>query len=291
MSNESETTLAGPVEAEGDLLLEAEAVTASAGGTEILRGVDVELRRGELVAVLGPNGAGKSTFARVACGLMKPTGGAVTWGGRPLAELKGRRLARLRAFVPQRAQVPAGVTVEDAVRIGRSSHLKPLQGLTAEDRAAIEGALVRANIESFRDRLLTTLSGGELQRVQIAVGLAQEAPALVADEPTAQLDLGATAEVSKLLRELVDQGMGVLLIVHDLALAAAIADRVMVISNGRSIATGTPFEVLKKELIADVWGVEAELVRRDGRSALHVGWLDRAGGAVDGGSSAGSSVD
>lgn len=259
------------------LLLEAENVTASAGGTEILKGVDVNLGRGELVAVLGPNGAGKSTFARVACGLMKSSGGSVNWGGRNLADLKGRQLARIRAFVPQRAQVPAGVTVEDAVQIGRSSHFKPLQGLSSEDRDAVEAALAKARIESFRDRLLTTLSGGELQRVQIAVALAQDAPALVADEPMAQLDLGATAEVSKLLRELVGHGMGVLLIVHDLALAAAIADRVTVISDGRSIATGTPPEVLKQQLIAEVWGVEAELVQREGRSALHVEWLDRAG--------------
>lgn len=259
------------------LLLEARGVTASAGGTEILEGVDLELGRGELVAVLGPNGAGKSTFARVACGLMKPSGGTIVWDGRDLAGLKGRELAGIRAFVPQRAQVPTGVTVEDAVRIGRSSHIKPFQGFTGADREAIEAALAMARIEQFRDRMLDTLSGGEMQRVQIAVGLAQEAPALVADEPTAQLDLGATAEVSRLLRELVDRGMGVLLIVHDLALAAAIADRVTVISDGRSIATGTPSEVLTEKLIAEVWGVDAELVRREGRSALHVGWLDRAG--------------
>lgn len=267
---------AGPIE-RGAALLDAKGVTASAGGTEILKGVDVELASGELLAVLGPNGAGKSTFARVACGLMKPSGGSIAWAGRNLRDLKGRDLARIRAFVPQRAQVPTGVTVEDAVRIGRSSHLRPLQGFTAEDRQAIESALSMARIDGFRDRMLDTLSGGEMQRVQIAVGLAQEAPALVADEPTAQLDLGATAEVSKLLRELVEHGIGVLLIVHDLALAAAIADRVTVISEGRSIATGTPSEVLTKELIAEVWGVEAELVRREGRSALHVGWLDRAG--------------
>ena len=252
-------------------------MTASAGGVEILKGVDVDLRSGELVAVLGPNGAGKSTFARVACGLMKSNGGSIAWAGRELTGLKGRELARIRSFIPQRAQVPTGVTVEDAVRIGRSSHLRPLQGFTAGDRTAIESAMTRARIGGFRDRMLDTLSGGELQRVQIAVGLAQEAPALVADEPTAQLDLGATAEVSKLLRDLAGQGMGVLLIVHDLAVAAAIADRVTVISEGRSIATGDPYEVLTSELIADVWGVEAELVSRDGRSALHVGWLDRAG--------------
>jgi iron complex transport system ATP-binding protein len=182
----------------------------------------------------------------------------------------------MRAFVPQRAQVPNGVTVRDAVRIGRSAHLKPLQGFTAEDREVIASSIVRVGMEGFEDRLLATLSGGEMQRVQIAVGLAQGAPVLVADEPTAQLDLGATASVSRLLRELVSDGLGIVLIVHDLALAAAVADRVVVMSEGRTTATGTPSEVLQSQLIADVWGVEAELVRHQGRSGLHVEWLDQA---------------
>jgi len=176
--------------------------------------------------------------------------------------------------VPQRAQVPNGVSVHDAVSIGRSSHLKPFQSFSKEDRDEIEASLARAKMSGFEDRQLSTLSGGEMQRVQIAIGLAQGAPVLIADEPTAQLDLGATAAVSKLLRDLVSDGLGVVLIVHDLALAAAIADRVLVISQGRSIATGTPREVLTPQLISEVWQVEAELIEHDGRSALHVEWLE-----------------
>jgi len=255
-------------------LLEARDVRVTIGGEDILASASLTLGRGELLAVVGPNGAGKSTFARAFCGLRRPDGGEVLWKGVPLARLRGRQLARVRAYVPQRAQVPTGVTVEAAVRIGRSTHLKPLQGLTAEDRAVVEESIARARMQGFEDRDLSTLSGGEMQRVQIAIALAQGAPVLVADEPTAQLDLGATAAISKMLRELVAAGMGVVLIVHDLALAAAIADRVVVMSHGRSIATGTPNEVLTSQLIGDVWGVEAELVHREGRSALHVEWLD-----------------
>jgi iron complex transport system ATP-binding protein len=257
-------------------LLEARAVEVEIGGNAILTGADLSLEPGELLAVVGPNGAGKSTFARAFCGLRRPTAGTVRWSGTDLKELKGRELSRLRAFVPQRAQVPNGVTVTDAVRIGRSAHLKPLQGFTSEDREAIAAAISRTGMDGFEDRLLATLSGGEMQRVQIAVGLAQGAPVLVADEPTAQLDLGATASVSRLLRELVADGLGIVLIVHDLALAAAIADRVVVMSDGRTTATGPPSEVLQSQLIADVWGVEAELVRHEGRSALHVEWLETA---------------
>jgi iron complex transport system ATP-binding protein len=255
-------------------LVAAEGVEVTIAGTEILRGADLTLMPGELLAVIGPNGAGKSTFARAVCGLQKRTAGTVRWSGRDLSTLKGRELARLRAFVPQRAQVPNGVTVGDAVRIGRSSHLKPLQGFTAEDREVITSSLERARMTGFEDRLLSTLSGGEMQRVQVAVGLAQGAPVLIADEPTAQLDLGATAAVSKMLRRLVSDGLGVLLIVHDLALAAAVADRIIVMSEGQTIATGPPLEVLSSQLINEVWGVEAELVRHQGRSGLHVEWLE-----------------
>ena len=256
-------------------LVEAAGVEVTIGGNHILKGVDLTLGAGELLAVVGPNGAGKSTFARALCGLRKPSAGSIRWQGEDIGALRGRKLAHVRAFVPQRAQVPNGVTVLDAVQIGRSAHLRPLQSLTKGDRAVIAESMRRARVEQFEHRQLNTLSGGEMQRVQIAVGLAQEAPVLVADEPTAQLDLGATVSVSKLLRELVADGLGVILIVHDLALAAAIADRVLVISHGRSIATGAPHEVLTPQLISEVWEVEAELIDHQGRSALHVEWLDR----------------
>lgn len=267
----------GPAEprAADTLLLEADAVGVTIGGIEILKHADLTLRAGELVAIVGPNGAGKSTFARAFCGLRKATAGTILWSGEDISSIRGRRLARLRAFVPQRAQAPNGVTVRDAVSIGRSAHLKPLQALSGTDREAIAEAASKARLEGMEDRQLNTLSGGELQRVQIAVGLAQGAPVLVADEPTAQLDLGATAAVSELLRELVQDGYGIILIVHDLALAAAVADRVVVMSDGETIATGAPPEVLSKELIGEVWKVEAELISHDGRSGLHVEWLGR----------------
>ncbi|MFA9399900.1 MAG: ABC transporter ATP-binding protein [Acidobacteriota bacterium] len=257
-------------------LMEADAVEVTISGTEILRGASLTLAAGELVAIVGPNGAGKSTFARTFCGLRKPTGGTIRWFGEDISSIRGRRLAEIRAFVPQRAQVPNGVTVDDAVAIGRSAHLKPLQRLSGTDRDSISKAISRARLDGMGDRQLNTLSGGELQRVQIAVGLAQGAPVLVADEPTAQLDLGATAAVSELLRDLVDDGYAIVLIVHDLALAAGVADRVVVMSEGETIATGPPVEVLSKELISEVWKVKAELVKSEGRSGLHVEWLGRS---------------
>jgi iron complex transport system ATP-binding protein len=196
----------------------------------------------------------------------------VRWSGTPLAELRGRKIARLRAFIPQRAPVPAGVTVREAVELGRSPHIKPLARPTRHDRDAVDRALERTGVYEFAERRLTTLSGGELQRVQIAVGLAQEAPVLIADEPTSHLDLGATASVARLLRGLADDGLSVILVVHDLALAAAVADTVVVMADGRSAATGPPRDVLTPERLSEVWRVDAAL---DDRGALHVNWLDR----------------
>jgi iron complex transport system ATP-binding protein len=253
-------------------LLEAVGVEVEIAGTPILRGADLAVGAGELVAVVGPNGAGKSTLVRAVSGLQKLNGGSARWSGREVGELRGRELARLRAFVPQRMAVPAGVNVREAVTIGRSSHLRPLRRLSGEDHAGIEAAMERARVTRFAERDLTTLSGGELQRVQIAIGLAQEAPVLIADEPTSQLDLGATIAVADLLRHLVADGLAVLLVVHDLALAAAIADTVVVVSEGRTVAAGKATEVLEPARLAEVWGADALLTEHDGRTALHVAW-------------------
>jgi len=259
-----------------ELLLEARGVEVRIEGAEIVRGADLDLGAGELVAIVGPNGAGKSTLVRAVCGLQKPSAGTVRWSGRELATMRGRELARARAFVPQRMPVPAGVSVREAVAIGRSAHLRPLARMTGGDRAGIAAAMERAGAGAFAERALATLSGGELQRVQIAIGLAQEAPVLIADEPTSQLDLGATIDVAGLLRELVDDGLGALVVVHDLALAAAIADRVVVVHEGDTEAAGAPAAVLTPERLARVWRAEANLTAAGGRTALHVAWLDRA---------------
>lgn len=255
-------------------VLEARDVHVTLAGVEILHGADLTVAAGELVAVVGPNGAGKSTLARAVAGLQKLSGGSVRWRGEDVGRLRARQLARLRAFVPQRPSVPAGLSVRDAVRIGRSPHVAPLQRMTRADHAAVEQALARAGVDAFAERALTTLSGGELQRVQIAVALAQEAPALIADEPTAHLDLGAAAGVARLLRGLAADGLAVILVVHDLALAAAVADRVVVMSDGRSVATGDPHDVLAPERIAAVWKIDAALeTHPDGRTSLRVAWL------------------
>jgi iron complex transport system ATP-binding protein len=168
--------------------------------------------------------------------------------------------------------VPAGVSVREAVTIGRSALLRPLGRMTTADHDGIATAIERAGVGDFAGRALSTLSGGELQRVQIAIGLAQEAPVLIADEPTSQLDLGAAIDVAGLLRKLVEEGIGALVVVHDLALAAAVADRVVVVHGGRTEAAGAPTAVLTPERLGRVWGADAHLTAGGGRTALHVAW-------------------
>ena len=258
-------------------LLEARGVQVRIDGAEILRGADLDLAAGELVAIVGPNGAGKSTLVRAVAGLRRPSAGAVHWSGRELGRMRGRELAKVRAFVPQRMPVPAGVSVAEAVTIGRSALLRPLGRMTGADRAGVDAAMERARVTDFAERPLTTLSGGELQRVQIAIGLAQEAPVLIADEPTSQLDLGAAIDVAGLLRHLADDGLAVLLVVHDLALAAAVADRVVIVHAGRTEAAGKPTAVLTPERLRHTWGADAELTATRGRTALHVAWLGPSG--------------
>jgi iron complex transport system ATP-binding protein len=255
-------------------LLQARGVRVAIGGTAILHGADLTLDAGRLVAVVGPNGAGKSTLVRTVAGLQRAAAGSVRWSGRDVRGLRGRRLARTRAFVPQRARVPEGVTVRQAVAIGRSPHIGPLQRPTRVDRDAVQAALERTGVAGLAGRALTTLSGGELQRVQIAVALAQAAPVLLADEPTSHLDLGAAADLARLLRGLVVDGLGIVLVAHDLAFAAAVADEVVVMHDGRTVAAGTAPEVLDAARIARVWGVGATLeAGADGRTALRVDWL------------------
>lgn len=258
-------------------MLEVREARVKIGDATILHTADLTVAHGRLVALVGPNGAGKSTLARAAAGLQRTAAGTVRWSGEDVRKLRGRRLARIRAFIPQRSRVPDGVRVRDAVAIGRSPHVGPFQRETRADREAVDRAMARTGVGDLAERLLSTLSGGELQRVQIAVALAQEAPALIADEPTSHLDLGASASVAQLLRGLADDGLAVLLVVHDLALAAAVADEIVVMSQGRTVAAGPATDVLDRERLADVWDVDAELeAGTAGRTALHVSWLGKA---------------
>lgn len=226
-----------------------------------LDGVELSVPDGLLYAVLGPNGSGKSTLMRALLGLVPPEGGSVAIDGRSVTQWNRRELARHVGAVPQTEAMPFPVTVRDLVAMGRFPHLGPVRPEGPADRAAVDDALRRCDVDHLRARSVQTLSGGELQRVRIARALAQQPRALVLDEPTASLDIRHEMAILSLLREAADQGTTVLLITHHLDLAARFADRILLMDCGRAVAEGRPAEVYDAGILEAVyrWPVEVRV--------------------------------
>ena len=232
------------------------------GRREILRGVDLELRPGELVALAGPNGAGKTTLLRAIAGLLPPAAGSVALAGRPATTLRRRELARPLAYLPQDSVPAFSLSVEQTVLLGRYAHAGALRGYTQEDRQAAEKAMTVSDIAHLRHRLVATLSGGERRRVFLARAIAQASGVLVFDEPTSALDVGHACSVLGLLRELADAGKAVLFSLHDLALAVRGPDRLLLMDQGRVVDRGVPEEVLTGPRARQAFGI-ALVVTRD----------------------------
>ncbi len=241
-------------------LLEAHAVEVELGGNTILDGVGIEVRAGEIVGLVGPNGAGKSTLLRAATGLVPLRGGEIRVGGDGLDRLARRELARRVAVVQQLPEAPATLRVRQLALLGRHPHLRLLARESSRDLAIAEGALRQAGCGELAGRELGTLSGGERRRAFIARALAQQAPLLLLDEPTANLDAGAQHEVLELVADLARSGTGVLLVVHDLTLAIAYCDRLVLLDRGRVAAAGAPADVITPELVGRLYGPSVTVV-------------------------------
>jgi len=250
-------------------------VRAGYGQGDVLRGLDLELRRGEVLGVIGPNGAGKSTLVRVLTRLAGVTAGSVDIDGRPLARIGRRQLARLVAVVPQSGELPAGFTVEELVAMGRTPHTGLLGGPSPEDAEAVEAALRKCDVTHLRGRPAGELSGGERQRVLLARALAQRPRYLLLDEPTNHLDLRYQLEVLAFIRAEAAGGVGALVVLHDLNLAGRGCDRLAVLDRGRVAAAGDPAEVLTAPLVSRVYGAEVD-VHRVGGEPLVVPRVTRA---------------
>ncbi len=241
-------------------LLEARDIEVEIGGNAVLDGVSVEVRAGEIVGLVGPNGAGKSTLLRAATGLVPLRRGRIRVGGDALDSLSRRELAKRVAVVQQLPEAPATLGVRQLALLGRHPHLGLLARESARDLAITEGAMRQAGCLELAGRELGTLSGGERRRAFIARALAQQAPLLLLDEPTANLDAGAQHEVLELVSELAGRGTGVLLVVHDLTLATAYCDRLALLDQGRVVAAGAPAEVITSEIIRRVYGESVSVV-------------------------------
>ena len=229
-----------------------------------VRDISLSVVPGRLLAVVGPNGAGKTTLLRLLSGALVPQAGQVRLDDRPLRELHDRLRARALAVVPQSESSPFPVTVREMVGMGRYPHLGPWERAGSIDHAVVERALERCAVGHLAERQLSRLSGGERQRARIARALAQEAPVLLLDEPTGGLDLRFRMELFHLLRELRADGPAVLLITHDLNLAARFADRLLLLDRGRARARGTPEEVLSGDTLEEVYEWPLRLVPHPG---------------------------
>ncbi len=243
--------------------LTAASVTLELAGARILDGVDLSVGPGELVALVGPNGAGKSSLLAVLAGDLAPSSGSVELGtelgSAPVGEHAARDLARLRAVLPQQQTLSFGFRVDAVVRMGRTPWYRTSRD--ADDDRVVADALERTDMTALAERLFPTLSGGEQARTTFARVLAQETPVLLLDEPTAALDLRHQEALLELARGIAREGAAVVVVLHDLSLAAAYADRVCVLEGGRIRADGPPAEVLTGELLSEVYQHPVEVVR------------------------------
>lgn len=255
-------------------MLEAVEVTVRPRGRALLDGVSLTLRPGEITALIGPNGAGKSTLMSVLSGHRRPERGHAALDGRPLARWDALALARRRAVMAQEIALAFGFTVREVVMLGRAPH-RGRHGRGA-DVAVVARAMALAQVAHLAGRRYPSLSGGERQRTMLARALAQviepdEGPAgrwLLLDEPTASLDLAHQKLVLEAAVGLARAGCGVVVVLHDLNLAARFADRVAMLSRGRLVAFGTPDEVLSAERVGEVYGVGMTRLELDGRPCL-----------------------
>ena len=242
----------------GVMLAELSDATVARSGRTVLRDVSLTVSAGEVVAVVGPNGAGKSTLVSVLAGDLAPVSGTVTVDGRPVGRWRPKELALRRSVLPQHTAVAFPFTVAQVVAMGRAPWARTASA--AEDEDAIAEAMAVTEVTGFAGRTFGTLSGGERARVALARVLAQRTPVLLLDEPTAALDLRHQDLVLSVAAARAAAGCGVLAVLHDLNLAAAYADRVAVVADGRLRACGPPGEVLTGDLLTEVYHREVEVM-------------------------------
>ncbi|MEJ8634656.1 heme ABC transporter ATP-binding protein [Streptomyces sp. MS2.AVA.5] len=258
----------------GSVVAEARGLHVRLGGREVLTGVGLSALAGEVLALVGPNGAGKSTLFAALAADLPADGGSVSIAGRPADGWTAPELALRRAVLPQAAALSFPFLVEDVVRMGRA----PWSGtaLQEQDDAAVAEAMAVTEVGGFASRPFSALSGGERARVALARVLAQRAPLLLLDEPTAALDLRHQELVLRICRERAAAGDAVVVVLHDLGLAAAYADRVAVLHEGRLAAEGPPAEVFDDALLSRVYRQPVEVFPHP-RSGVPVVLPQRAG--------------
>lgn len=238
-------------------------VSARRGQRPVLRDVTATVQAGHLTAVIGPNGAGKSTLLDIAAGIRRPDGGHVLLDGTELARIGRRRLARMRAYLPQRAGVDWPISVERVVALGLTPSLPAFGDLPAALRPAIDEALRACDLFALRTRAATQLSGGELARTMLARAIVGDPALLIVDEPTAGLDPRHAIDAVKRLRARADAGRTVMVAIHDLDLALNHADRIIAVKNGALLAEGWTADIADAALLSELYEVPVRMTRDD----------------------------
>ncbi|MEY8404100.1 ABC transporter ATP-binding protein [Oscillospiraceae bacterium 44-34] len=246
-------------------MIELKNLQAGYQGRPVLEGVSLDFRPGEVLAILGPNGCGKSTLLRTANGLLAESGGEVLVDSVPLGELSAREIARKIAYLPQSRSVP-NITAGRMVLHGRFPYLSYPRRYRREDHEMVQKALEWVGAAELASRPLAELSGGQRQKVYLAMALAQDTETILMDEPTTYLDVGCQLEVMALSRRLAEEGRAVVMVLHDLTLALRCAHRAALLSGGKICQVGTPEELYGGEVLKRVMGV------RLGRVETEEGW-------------------
>jgi iron complex transport system ATP-binding protein len=244
--------------------IEAKGIAVRFGATPLLEGVDLVMRAGEMIGLVGPNGSGKTTLLRILANLRAPEAGEVRYAGRTAAEIGMRELARQVAYLAQGGSVHWPMRVESVVGLGRLPHRRAFHGVDAADHDAIAAAMMAADVLPLRGRTMGQVSGGERMRVLLARALAVDAPMLLADEPIAALDPLHQLHAMELLRSIARKGRGVMVVLHDLALATRFCDRLILLAGGGILDEGAPERVLTDTHLMQAYGVEVVRGERDG---------------------------
>jgi iron complex transport system ATP-binding protein len=235
---------------------------------KILDDISARFEPGRIHGIIGPNGSGKSTLLKNICRIWEPQSGSIALQGKDYLEIPRKELSRLVTLVPQNRTIGFPLSVFDIVAMGRNPHLGRFEGLRPRDREIIERALQQTNISALQDRNINELSGGEGQLAIIARAIATEAPLLLLDEPTSELDVKHTLEIVKLLYEFREQGKTMLVTIHDLNLARRLCDTITILCRGRLHFSGTPEEAFSEENIRQVFQVQVREFRQAGTNFL-----------------------
>ena len=236
-------------------------------GRAVLESVSFTASAGRVACVLGPNGSGKTTLLRCLLGRLRPQGGTILLDGRPLAGYRPRELARMLAYVPQSPESAFAFSVAEIVLLGRLAHTGALGLAGKSDLDVARAAMEMTEVLAFSDRALVELSGGEAQRVMIARALAQQPSVILLDEPTSHLDIRNQLTIYRMMGRLAhDWKMAVVCVCHDLILAGRFADELLVLRHGRITAWGRPDDVVRRDVLAEAYEVEIDLIDAAGQA-------------------------